>query len=126
MLVAGIVTLLVLDFIWISINSKTYEKMVFSVQNSKLRFNYVGAIIAYSAMVIGFVFIVMPMAKQDVANTNVVKALKYGAVFGFVTYTIFNATNYAIFVDYSPYTSVLDTLWGTFVYFMATLVALAL
>jgi len=124
MLVAGIVTILVLDFIWISLNSNIYRKLVYDVQKSALSLNYIGAIISYTAMIIGFAFIVMPLANQDTINTNIMKAMKYGALFGFITYTIYNATNYAVFKNYSPLTACIDTLWGTFVYFIATLVAL--
>lgn len=124
MIILAIVAMLILDFLWLSLNKQSYGKLVQDVQHSKLEMNLAGAIIAYVCMTIGLVFLIVPAAKQDKSKSALVKSLKYGALFGFVTYAIFNATNYAIFKNYSIATAIKDTLWGTTVFFIATYIAL--
>lgn len=124
MIIQGVVTMLLLDFIWLTLNAQTYDTLVKSVQNNKLSFKLSGAIVAYIAMIIGFIFFVLPLATQDKSENNIMKAIKYGGLFGFVVYAIFNATNYAIFDNYVLSTALLDTYWGICVYSMATYVAL--
>jgi uncharacterized membrane protein len=124
MLVVGIIVMLVLDFLWICINNQTYQRLVQDVQRSPLSLRISGAVIAYIAMAVGLIFIVFPLASQDKSKNNVMKSIKYGGVFGVVVYTIYNATNYAIFRGYSYWTAIMDTLWGATVYTLATYFAL--
>jgi uncharacterized membrane protein len=125
MILAGIVTLLILDLIWLTFNKSRYARMVQLVQNKTMRIKLMGGVMAYTLMVLALVYFIVPLAKQNKDTTaNLVKVLKYGAFFGLIVYGIYNATNYAIFDNYDIPTAVLDTCWGTFVYFVATYVAL--
>ncbi len=120
----SIITLIILDYLWIFINQKRYAKWVKNVQNSPMKVKIVPAVIAYIAMIIGLVFIIIPNAKRDTISNNFVKALKHGALFGFIVYAIYNATNYAIFDNYSLNMAIIDTCWGTTVFFIVTWIAL--
>lgn len=124
MLILGIVILLLLDSLWVTVNRSMYNKLVKNVQKSELVVKIPAAIIAYTAMILGLIFIVIPLAKQDKSKNNLFKALRYGGLFGLVVYAIYNATNYAIFRNYSPTVALMDTIWGTTVYTIATYVAL--
>lgn len=121
-----VVFMLLADLIWISINKAKYANLVQAVQHKPMQVKIQGAVIAYATMILGLVLFVIPAAKSDRYPNKVVKAAKYGASFGFVVYVIYNATNYAIFQGYSVSTAILDTIWGTTVYFLSTLVALYL
>lgn len=120
-----VVFMLIADLIWITANKSKYAQLVSAVQHKPMKVNTQAAIIAYAAMVLGLVAFVIPAAKADPSSNKKIKALRHGALFGFVVYAIYNATNYAIFQDYSLTTAVLDTIWGTTVYFASTLVALS-
>lgn len=109
-----ILILLLLDILWLNTNNQMYNTLVKNVQHSNLD---VGTLVLYTLMIIGFVFIVVPLLKNS-KETKVIRALRYGALFGFVSYGIFNATNIAIFKNYSTKTAIIDTLWGTFIYFL--------
>ena len=124
MLLAAIATLLILDFIWIGINKRLYAKLVQGVQGAPMRVRLPGAIVAYSAMVAGLIFIAVPLAARDTSESKLLRALKYGGLFGLIVYAIYNGTNYAIFGNYSLGMALLDTAWGTFVYTIAVYVAL--
>lgn len=125
MIIVGIIVLLILDFIWINLTKNMYNKLVQGVQSGKpIKVNIVGAFIAYTLMIIAFVFLIYPIASQNTKHSVLIKSLKYGALFGFVAYGIYNATNYAIFTNYNHITAIIDTLWGTFVFFIATYISL--
>lgn len=126
-----VLLLLVLDGIWISINMERYKKLVYNVQKSHMQVKVYGAICAYALMICGFLFFIVPRIMaldggkgggRKSLMKSVVFALRHGALFGCVVYGIFNATNYAIFRDYNVHMALLDTLWGTTVYFLVTLV----
>ena len=129
MIIVAVLAMLVLDAIWIGINKPRYDALVASVQKKKMVVRIIPAIIAYLAMVIGLVFIIIPNAKRELragggrgssAVITALTALKYGGLFGFVVYTIYNATNYAIFDGYLLPVAIMDTIWGTFLFFVVT------
>ena len=126
MIVLAVVALLVLDALWIFVNKPRYAALVASVQKKEMVVRIAPAIIAYLAMVIGLVFIIIPIAKKEAKEIGKgIAALKYGALFGFVVYAIYNATNYAIFDGYLLPVAIMDTLWGTFLFFIVTLIGIA-
>lgn len=108
--------MLVLDLSWISLNSQKYNNLVQKVQNKPLKLNRSGAFVAYFLMYLSLAYLVLPATKDD----SFISALKTGGLFGFLAYGIFNATNYAMFNDYTLSTAIIDTLWGTIVYTLAT------
>lgn len=124
MILLAILVMLILDAIWITINKPRYDALVASVQKKKMTVRIIPAIIAYLAMVIGLVFIIIPNAKKDKNGSAVIRALKYGGLFGLVVYAIYNATNYAIFNGYLLPVAIMDTLWGTFLFFVVTWVGI--
>lgn len=118
----AIAMLLVIDLAWITLNSGMYNELVRSVQGKDMRVNRLGAFIAYPLMLVGLVYVVLRNADRDESKNPVVLALRYGALFGLIVYGVFNATNIAMFTNYSKTTAIIDTLWGTFAYFLVTLV----
>jgi uncharacterized membrane protein len=123
----AIIFLSVIDGVWITFNKSRYNRLVSMVQGSQMKVNLVGALIAYPLMYVGLVFIVFKLIEQDRSkSSSLTLSLKYGALFGFIVYGIFNATNYAMFSNYNWLTGIIDTLWGTFAYFITTYVTLQL
>lgn len=122
--IIAVTLLLVFDFIWIGLNYSRYNTLVSNVQGSKMNTKIVSAILAYTLMVIGLIYIVFPLVDRDESKNKLLKALKYGGLFGLIVYGIYNFTNYAIFDNYSLSIGITDTLWGTFVYFIVTYIAL--
>jgi len=129
MIIVAVIAMLLLDAVWIGINKPRYDALVASVQKKKMVVRIIPAIIAYLAMVIGLVFIIIPNAKRELAmggrkGNTIITALKHGGLFGFVVYTIYNATNYAIFDGYLLPVAIMDTIWGTFLFFIVTWIGL--
>lgn len=116
---------LALDMIWLTMQKKQYNNMVQAVQGSPLSVRMTGAIPAYVFMFLGLLWIIFPLIASDKTTDNkFTLCIKYAAAFGLVTYGIFNATNFAIFKDYPTSIAILDTLWGTVVFSLGTLVSL--
>lgn len=114
--IIALTSMLVLDLIWISINHKTYSKLVERVQKQKPNYNKIYAILAYIVMCISIVFIMIPNIYNDPNKSVVILSIKHGALLGFVIYSIFNLTNLAIFTNYDVNTAIIDTIWGTVLY----------
>jgi len=106
------VVLLILDKIYLSQVSKYYNTMITKIQNKKMELNYVGAIISYLFLTISINYFILN--KQS----NILDAF----LLGFLTYGIFDATNYAIISDWKLNLSILDTFWGGILYSLTTII----
>ena len=123
--VLALVALLVLDFVWLTLNTKMYAALVMSVQGSAMQVRKPPAAAAYALMYVGLVALVLPTLLRDAPRTasagqDALAALRVAGIYGLTVYGIFNATNLAIFKGYTLRASLMDTAWGTTVY---TLVA---
>lgn len=105
-----LVSFLVLDYIWLGhIQAPMYKKVVRGIQGSELEVNYTGAIAAYLLMVAVVWYTVKSSHTQQ-------EAIVKSALAGLAVYGIFNGTNHAIFKEWGHRVSVMDTLWGTFLF----------
>lgn len=111
--------LLILDAAWLYINASHYQKVVSRVQRVRMKINYVGAILSYAAVLIALFVIAIPQLEKQ-PQQDFLTCLKYGGLLGFVIYLTFNATNYAIFQNYSLALSAMDTFWGTALFTLVT------
>ena len=122
--IISIVIVLVLDSIWFTFKFSLYNSIIKSIQSDNLKIKIYSAAVAYLLMFLSFYLIIYPNIQNDKNTNNLIIALKHGAIFGFILYGIYNFTNYAIFKNYSLKLTITDTLWGTFVYFIAVLITI--
>lgn len=116
-----IVSVAVLDGIWISLNLPMYNRMYSSVQGSPMRVNMVGAALSYIFIFIAIAFIVVPRLKES--KETIWDCIREGGLVGLCIYAIYNFTNLATLSKYSLNVAIRDTLWGATLF---TLVALIL
>ena len=102
MIIISTIILLVLDFIYISINKTAFENQVADIQRVALKVNIVGAILCYLFLIGGLYYFIL-MKKQSVFDAF---------LFGLVIYGVYETTTYAMFKKWSPYLATMDTLWG--------------
>ena len=121
--IIAICALLILDITWISLSKNMYAGMVQAVQNSPMDVSFIFAIIAYILMILGFVYLVIPLLDS---KNILFSSIRNGGLFGFVVYGIYNATNLAIFKKYKWWIGMIDTLWGTIVYTLVSYIYLKL
>ena len=102
MLIISTIILLILDFIYISINKKAFEHQVADIQRVALKLNLVGAILCYIFLAGGLYYFIL-MKKRPVLDAFLL---------GLVIYGVYETTTYAMFKKWSPYLATMDTLWG--------------
>lgn len=94
--------------------------------------NVFAAIFCYLIMIIGLVFIIITQLSRygslrSLSQVNKLKyALRFGGVVGFVVYGVFNTTNLAVFKRYSVPLAIIDIIWGTLLFTIATYVYLVI
>lgn len=109
------VTMLVLDFIWISIVAgNQFKKMTESIQGSEMIVRPLGAFVAYSAMIMLFYTFV----RKDDPDW---KAFLLGAL----AYALYDGTNYALFSKWELKTAIADVLWGGTLFYLTKKIAYA-
>jgi uncharacterized membrane protein len=125
-----IVLFLIFDFLYVSTVASKYSMMISNIQNAPFQINAISAMLSYVVLIITLVFVVFPYATKTISSdrgfTSLVKASFFsGFLIGFAIYGVFNTTNVAIFKDYSIALALLDTLWGSTLFFIATLLYLS-
>lgn len=100
--------LIVLDTFWFSWSlPNVYQPSFTKIQGSPMTLKVGGGLVAWILIALGINYFA-------VIKDNVWTSLFRGALFGFIVYGVYNATNYATFKDYSLSIATIDTLWGTF------------
>lgn len=112
--VFSLVAYLILDGIWLGfLMHDWYAKAFGSLARSiggKWTPDYVGVVLAYLLMGIGLsLFVAMNVSEKTVWH-----ALGYGAVFGLVTYGVYDFTNLATLSGWNWKIVLVDLSWGVF------------
>lgn len=106
-----LVSLLVLDAIWIGINMNRYSTMVSTIQRSVLTINAFAAFIAYLFIYGLIVFSIVPQLNKF-EKTTIWDCIKISGIVGICVYGIYNFTNLALYKDYYVSIAIADTIWG--------------
>ena len=77
------------------------------------------ALIAWALIPAGIVIFAVPRLTPD---SNIAEVLGWGALFGGITYGIYDFTNLATLKDYSIKLTVIDTAWGATLSAVITLI----
>lgn len=105
------VTLFVLDIIWLGFIAKQlYDDnigMLLRKTNGVMAPIWSAAAMVYVFIAIGIVYFVLPKAEGEY-----LQALAVGALFGAVTYGIYDFTNYAILANWPFKLTIIDLIWG--------------
>lgn len=97
-----------IDFIWLSLaGPSVYKREIGNLLLAQP--NLLVAASFYLFYVVGIVLLV-----AGPANGDVVRALFYGAVLGFVAYGTYDLTNLSTMRGFTPTIAVIDMVWGTF------------
>lgn len=120
-----IVVILLVDYVWLTVNKSRYNFLVKKVQGSNLQINIIGAILSYICVIISLIFFAIPKVKEQTLKNKstknlIIQSIIWGGGLGFIIYGIFNFTNIAIFKDYDIKVATMDTLWGFTLYTFAT------
>jgi uncharacterized membrane protein len=104
------ILILSIDFVYLTLFKEYFNTQVFMIQGSKIRMNYLSALLCYLLLVIGLVyFIILPRRKVEASF-----------LLGFVIYGVFELTNKSLFDDWQWQTVIIDTLWGGTLFALTT------
>lgn len=94
------ITILIIDIIWINIFAKNkYKKMIRDIQNEDLKIKIIPAIIVYIFMTLLFIIF------RDKSNTKMF-------LLGFLTYGVYDMTNYSLLNKFDLKFAIFDMIWG--------------
>ena len=99
----------VIDLTWLGVVAKGfYQKHLGYLMRPQI--NWAAAILFYLLFIIGIViFAVRPALESQ----SPMRALVYGALFGFFAYATYDLTNLATVKDWPVIVTVIDLVWGT-------------
>ena len=119
-LVKALVSLMVLDYLYLSSSSGIFKKIIEDVQKSKFKIKVYPTIVVYILIFFMWMKFIYSVKKRYSLKENV----KRGFLLGFFTYGIFEFTNYAIFSKWTLQGVILDTFWGGVLYALITFFSL--
>lgn len=99
-----------LDSIYLSLVNNYFNQQIKRIQGSSIQINYVAALITYVFLVYGlYHFIIQPKRSPMEA-----------ALLGFVIYGVYEFTNLSIIKNWKWFTALIDTAWGTTLFWLTT------
>jgi uncharacterized membrane protein len=99
----------IIDLVWLGVIAKGfYQKHLGYLMRPQI--NWVAAILFYLLFIIGIVlFAVRPALELQ----SPMRALVFGALFGFFAYATYDLTNLATVKDWPVIVTAIDLIWGT-------------
>lgn len=111
-LIISTVVFLLIDAVYLSSLSSFFNQAVNRVQGSPLKFNVLGAIGCYIALILGLNYFILDK-KASITDAF---------LFGLVIYAVFETTTYAMFKNWPASAVFIDTLWGGILFALSTYV----
>ena len=107
-----LVIMLLLDSVYLFLTKSIFGELVAKIQRTAMQFRMEGAIVVYVLLALGlYYFIVKPGLSAWEA-----------ALLGLVIYGTFDFTNYTMFKNYDLKIAIMDTVWGSLLFALTTLI----
>lgn len=108
-LISAIVFILI-DFFYLNLMKKYFNNQIQIIQGRPIKMNLIATLICYIFLIVGLnYFIIKP--KRSVIDAFIL---------GIIIYGVFETTNWALFINWSPTTVIMDTLWGGILFALTT------
>jgi len=109
---------LILDGAMIKLfTGKHFGEVIQKIQKEPMKPKMIPAILCFLVLAFGISYFIIDKVRKD---HIIMDSLKYGAVFGFVVYAVYDLTNYATISSYPLKTTIIDIAWGTTLAFLVT------
>jgi len=118
-LLKALLTISILDYIYLKSSSNIFYKLVNKIQNSKLKLRIYPTIIVYILIFLMWIIFIYNQKDKFTFKENIFRAF----LLGMCTYGIYDFTNMAIFKDWTINVALMDTIWGGVLYSLTTLIA---
>ena len=110
-LLSGVI-LLVLDFLFLSFNSKAFGEEIAAVQRVALQLQPVGIVTCYLFIISGLYYFILREHRSPLD----------AFILGMVINGVYESTNYATFKKWNPALAGMDILWGGILFYTTTYV----
>jgi uncharacterized membrane protein len=101
---------LILDFVFLASQRKTFETQVISVQKTALVMKPAGAIACYLFLLAGLYYFILRERRTPLE----------AMLFGLVIYGVYETTTYALLKNWKVETVFVDVLWGGVLFYLTT------
>ena len=106
------IILVLLDGIYLSTIRNLYEKQIQTIQGSKIQLNLIASLITYIFLIFGLNYFIIKKHKSPMD----------AAILGMVIYGVYEFTNLALLKNWSIFISILDTVWGSILFGLTTII----
>jgi uncharacterized membrane protein len=104
------IVFVILDGIYLNLVKGYFNKQVKSIQGSDIQINIIATGLVYVVLIYGLNYFII--------RKN--KSVQEAALLGFFVYSVYELTNLALFKNWSIFTVIIDTLWGTVLFALTT------
>jgi len=119
----ALVSFLLIDFVWLALVAKSFYIKHFAgigrIEGDSFKILPWAGILVYVFMSIGLIYFVLPRVRFE---SSWLLVFLTGALFGLVSYGIYDMTNLATLKDWDITLALVDMAWGTFLCGLVTVV----
>jgi uncharacterized membrane protein len=118
-LLKALLTISILDYIYLKSSGNIFSKLITNIQNSPLKLRIYPTIVVYILIFLMWIIFIYNQKDKFTFKENIFRAF----LLGMCTYGIYDFTNMAIFKDWTINVAIMDTIWGGVLYSLTTLIA---
>ena len=109
-ILATFIVFVIIDSIYLTSMKAFFDKQVNLIQGSNIEMKLIPAVLCYISLVVGLYYFIIKERK------SLVEAF----LLGFVIYSVYEFTNWALFKNWKITTVLIDTLWGAVLFTLTT------
>lgn len=109
-ILATFIVFVIIDSIYLTSMKAFFDKQVNLIQGSNIEMKFIPAVLCYISLVVGLYYFIIKERKS----------LFEAFLLGFVIYSVYEFTNWALFKNWKLTTVLMDTLWGSVLFTLTT------
>ena len=107
------IILILIDSSYLYLISNLFQEQIIKIQNNKIKFKFIGAIICYLFLVFGLYYFIIKNNKSPFD----------AFLLGLIIYGVYDSTNYATLINWPAKFAIIDTLWGGTLFALTTFIS---
>ncbi len=115
-IIKSAVVFTLLDSIYLSTFSSHFNQQIMDVQNSKIEFKIIPAIVCYLALLFGLNYFILRTNKTR--QQKIIDAI----LLGLVIYIVYETTNMTIIKNWTIKSVLIDSIWGGILFGLSTFI----
>ena len=104
-----LVVMIIIDIIYVIPTSSWVKNILLNVQGQPADYKIIPLLLVYPIMALPVRILVLPLLDKE---NLIIKSIQYGGVLGLGIYGTYELLNLGTFVNWDPWFSVCDCIWG--------------